>query len=62
MMQQDANRLEIARSGTGRFLDSALETRFVTGERQARVVHMRLFAGFLAAMLIGYALVNLLYF
>jgi class 3 adenylate cyclase len=62
MMQQDANRLEIARSGTGRFLDSALEARFVTGERQARVVHMRLFAGFLAAMLIGYALVNPLYF
>ncbi len=62
MMQQDANRLDIARSGTGRFLDSALEARFVTGERQARVVHMRLFAGFLAAMLIGYALVNPLYF
>ena len=62
MMQQDANRLDIARSGTGRFLDSALEARFVTCERQARVVHMRLFAGFLAAMLIGYALVNPLYF
>jgi adenylate cyclase len=62
MMQQDANRLDVARSGTGRFLDAALEARFVTAERQARVVHMRLFAGFLAAMLIGYALVNPLYF
>jgi len=62
MMQQDQNKLEVARSGTGRFLDPALETRFVLAERQARVVHMRLFAGFLAAMLIGYALVNPLYF
>ncbi|GGB52674.1 adenylate/guanylate cyclase domain-containing protein [Blastomonas aquatica] len=47
---------------SGRFVDPDLERRFVTGERQARVVHMRLFSGFLAAMLIGYALVNPLYF
>lgn len=47
---------------SGRFVDPDLERRFVTGERQARVVHMRLFSGFLAVMLIGYALVNPLYF
>ncbi|MDM7956385.1 adenylate/guanylate cyclase domain-containing protein [Blastomonas sp.] len=47
---------------SGRFVDAAIERRFVTGERLARVVHMRLFAAFLATMLIGYALVNPLYF
>ncbi|MCG6120780.1 MAG: hypothetical protein MEP44_09065, partial [Blastomonas sp.] len=61
-MHQDQTAPETAQTTSGRFVDAELERRFVSGERLARVVHMRLFAGFLAAMLIGYALVNPMYF
>lgn len=61
-MQQDQNAPIMSQTPSGRFVDPVIEARFVQGERQARVTHMRLFAGFLAAMLIGYALVNPLYF
>lgn len=61
-MQQDQSPPGAAQTMSGRFVDAAIERRFVTGERLARVVHMRLFAAFLATMLIGYALVNPLYF
>ena len=62
IMQQDHKPQQATQTMSGRFVDPVLERRFVLGERQTRVVHMRLFAGFLAAMLIGYALVNPLYF
>ncbi len=62
MMQQDHSAGRADQSISGRFADAAVEARFVAGERHARTGHMRLFAGFLAAMLIGYALVNPLYF
>lgn len=61
-MQPDDMMPNVARTRSGRFRDAELEQRFVTQEREARVIHMRLFAGFLAAMLIGYALVNPIYF
>jgi class 3 adenylate cyclase len=61
-MQPDDMMPNVARTRTGRFRDAELEQRFVTQEREARVIHMRLFAGFLAVMLIGYALVNPIYF
>ena len=62
MMQRDDMQTIASQTASGRFVDPVAEARFVTGERQTRVTHMRLFAGFLAAMLIGYALVNPLYF
>lgn len=61
-MQQDESAPEVQQRLSGRFVDPATEARFVLSERLGRVKHMRLFAGFLAAMLIGYALVNPLYF
>ena len=53
MMQQDQSAGRAEQSISGRFADAAVEARFVAGERHARTGHMRLFAGFLAAMLIG---------
>ena len=38
-MQQDQTAPDTAHTLSGRFVDAALEHRFVTGERTARVVH-----------------------
>ncbi|WP_373488135.1 hypothetical protein, partial [Blastomonas sp.] len=61
-MQHDDNSAGARAAISGRSADSAVETRFILRERRARAAHMRVFAGLLAAMLIGYSLINPLFF